>query len=125
MYPFEAISNSFEAMWDLIDRSLEPLAEVIEDEKSVRVTVDLPFVNKKDIKIKLVGDMLEIDAGLQRCVTFNKWGTVQKHCEFRSFHKSIRLPTTVTTIGAKASFKKGILVIYLPKTEAEHDVPID
>jgi len=108
----------------LVDGSLEPLGDVRELERAVQVTVDLPLVRKKDIKVKLVGDVLEIDAELNRCVTFNKWGTVQKKCEFRSFHKSIRLPTRVTTIGAKATFKKGVLVVELPKVEEAHEVEI-
>ncbi len=122
--PQDILSDSFEKMWDLVDGSLEPLGEVREFEKIVRVTVDLPLVRKKDIKVRLVGDTLAIDAELNRCVTFNRWGTVQKKCEFRSFHKSFNLPTRVTTTGAKATFRKGVLVVELPKTAEAHEVTI-
>ncbi|MEM2093886.1 MAG: Hsp20/alpha crystallin family protein [Candidatus Bathyarchaeia archaeon] len=126
IFPLEpfVMADSFERMWNLLEGSLEPLGEVRELEKTVRVTVDLPLVRKKDIKVRLVGDILEIYAELKRCVTFNKWGTIQKKCEFRSFHKSLRLPTKVTTIGAKATFKKGVLVVELPKAEETHEVEI-
>jgi len=123
--PYDLLSDSFEKMWNLTDGSLEPLGEVRELEKTVQVTVDLPLVRRKDIKVKLAGDILQIDAELNRCITFNRWGTVQKKCEFRSFHKSFRLPTKVTTIGAKARFRKGVLVVELPKAEEAHEVVIE
>ena len=122
--PQDILFDSFGKMWDLVDGSLEPLGEVREFEKMVRVTVDLPLVRKKDIKVRLVGDTLAIDAELNRVVTFNRWGTVQKKCEFRSFHKSFSLPTRVTTTGAKATFRKGVLVVELPKTAEAHEVSI-
>ncbi len=120
----DILSDTFEKMWDLIDGSLEPLGDVREFEKMVRVTVDLPLVQKKDIKVRLAGDTLAIDAQLSRCVTFNRWGTVQKKCEFRSFHKSFGLPTRVTTTGARATFRKGVLVVELPKATEAHEVTI-
>jgi HSP20 family protein len=122
--PYDVFSDSFERMWDLVDGSLEPLGEVRELEKAVQVTVDLPLVRKKDIKVKLVGDILEIDAELNRSITFKRWGTVQKKCEFKSFHKSFLLPIKVTTAGAKATFRKGVLVVELPKTDEAHEVVI-
>jgi HSP20 family protein len=123
--PFEEIEESLGAMWDALEGSLEPLAHIEEEEKVIRVTVDLPLVRKQDIKIRVLDDTLDVEAKLNRCVTFDRWGTVQRRCEFRFFHKSIHLPALVTATGAKATFKKGILVVELPKTIAEHEIKVD
>ena len=123
--PFEEYEESFRTMWDALEGSLEPLAQVEEYEKMIRVTADLPLVRKQDIKIKVTDDILDIEAKLNRCVTFDRWGTVQRRCEFRLFHKTIHLPAPVTTVGAKATFKKGLLVVDLPKTVTEHEIRVE
>jgi len=123
--PFEEYEEAFRTMWDALEGSLEPLAQVEESEKMIRATVDLPLVRKQDIKIKVTDDILDIEAKLNRCVTFDRWGTVQRRCEFRLFHKNIHLPAPVTTVGAKATFKKGLLVVDLPKTVTEHEIKVE
>jgi HSP20 family protein len=123
--PFEEYEEAFRTMWDALEGSLEPLAQVEEYEKMIRVTADLPLVRKQDIKIKVMDDILDIEAKLNRCVTFDRWGTVQRRCEFRLFHKNIHLPTPITTVGAKATFKKGLLVVDLPKTVTEHEIKVE
>ena len=123
--PFEEYEEAFRTMWDALEGSLEPLAQVEESEKMIRATVDLPLVRKQDIKIKVTDDILDIEAKLNRCVTFHRWGTVQRRCEFRLFHKNIHLPAPVTTVGAKATFKKGLLVVDLPKTVTEHEIKVE
>ena len=125
MTPFEEFEETFRAMWDALEGSLEPLAQVEEDEKVIRVMVDLPLVRKHDIKIRVLDDTLDIEAKLDRCVTFDRWGTVQRRCEFRVFHKNLHLPAPITTTGAKATFKKGILVVELPKTTEEHEIKVE
>ena len=123
--PFEEIEESFRAMWDALEGSLEPLAQIEEEEKVIKVTVDLPLVRKQDIKIRVLDDSLDVEAKLNRCITFDRWGTIQRRCEFRFFHKNIHLPASVTTTGAKATFKKGVLVVELPKTIEEHEIKVE
>lgn len=113
-------------MWDLRRGSLEPLASVSETEDKVTVEVDLPLVKKEDIRLKLVEEGLEIEASLARCVRFERWGTVQRSCEFRSFYKIVRLPCPVVVEGAKATFKRGILRVELRKRkEMEYRITIE
>ena len=123
--PFEEVEETFREMWNALEGSLEPLAYVEEDDRVVRVTVDLPLVRKRDIKLRVLGNALDVEAELNRCITFERWGTTQRQCEFRLFHKNISLPASVTTTGAKATFKKGILTVELPKTQEEHELKIE
>ena len=112
-------------MWDLRRESLAPLANVSETEDQVIVEVDLPLVQKKDIQLRLVEKGLEVEASLTRCVRFERWGTVQRSCEFRSFYRIIHLPCPVFAEGATTAFKKGILQVELKKRrEVEYQISI-
>ena len=113
-------------MWDLARGSLEPLSSVSETEDKVVVEFDLPLVRKEDVRLRLVEGGLEVEASLTRCVSFERWGTVQRSCEFRSFYKVVPLPSPVVAEGAKATFKRGILKVELRKRkEAEHKILIE
>jgi len=112
-------------MWDLARKSLEPLVYLSETEDQLIIEVDLPLVNKKDITLRIVDEGLEIQATLTRCVKFERWGTIQKSCEFQSFYKIVAFPNQVVKEEAKATFKKGILRIEFKKRKAiRYKIPI-
>ena len=119
-----AFEEAFRPMWDIKSKSLEPLAYLKETEDKVIITVDLPLVKKKDIKINLVDNVLEVDATMQRCIKFQRWGTIQRQCEFESFYKAIKLPSGVNTDQIKAKFEKGILIIEVPKKTKQYRIEI-
>ncbi len=117
--------EAFHPMWDVKNKKLEPLAHLQETEDKVIITVDLPLVKKKDIKLNVSDDILEVDASMQRCIRFEKWGTVQRQCEFESFYKAIRLPRGVNVDEMKARFEKGILTIEVPKKIKQYKIEIN
>jgi HSP20 family protein len=112
-------------MWDISASQLEPLAHLTETEDKITVSVDLPLVKKEDIKLNVTGDVLEVDAKMQRCIKFERWGTVQRNCEFKSFRKVLKLPSEVIPEEAKAKFKQGILTVELPKRVRRHKIEIE
>jgi len=90
-----------------------------QSEDALIVEVDLPLVRKEDIHIRLLAKSVEIEATMYRCMRFERWGTVQRSCEFSSFHRVIPLPTAVMAEDVKATFQKGILRIELQKKQDE------
>ena len=112
-------------MWDISTGELEPLAHVSETQDKVTVTMDLPLVKKENIHISVTRDEIEVKAEMERCVKYDRWGTVQRECEFKSFHKLIRLPEEVLPDGAKAKFKHGVLTVELPKKAKPRAIPIE
>jgi HSP20 family protein len=122
---FDIDHEDLQELWDLKRRSLVPLSTLTETNDAIIVELDLPRVRKQDIHIKLVEDTLEIQAVLHTHIRFERWGTIQQNCEFRSFYKVISLPQSVKTDQTHATFKKGILRIELRKrTETEHRISI-
>ena len=112
-------------MWDLERESLVPLTNISENDDTLIVEVDLPLVKKKDIRLRLVENGLVVEASLTRHVRFERWGTVQRSCEFKSFYKLVPLPSPVVTEGIKATFKRGILRVELKKKEAGYGITIE
>lgn len=123
----QAIEQLFyeRSMWDIKTGRIKPLAYVTEAEDKIIVSADLPFVRKEDIKLNVGEDIIEIEATMERCVKFERWGTVQRSCEFKTFHKVIKLPSKVVPDEAKAKFKSGILTIDLPKKTKGYKIEIE
>jgi HSP20 family protein len=79
----------------------EPLVDVVETENEVRVVVELPGVEKTDIKLHGTEDTLEISVDTPHY----KYG------------KEVHLPTKVTVKEAKSTYKNGVLEVVFPKVE--------
>lgn len=77
----------------------EPLVDVIESDKEVTITAELPGVEKKDIQFRLPAKSTAI---------------IDVRGE-RSFYKEIKLPAAVKQKSAKAKFNNGILEVRIEK----------
>ena len=78
----------------------EPLIEVVKEGDKVRVTAEIPGVEKKDIKVKIIGDnILEIKA---------------EGKDGRKYYKRVKLPAVVDLERAKSTYVNGILNVELP-----------
>lgn len=112
--------------WDASERSFEPLVQIEDREKEVVVTVDLPYVERReDVEVNVTEDEVTIKAKLKCDIQWERWGTIQKHIKFNSFRKVVRLPSKVDPEGARAIFRRGILVIILPKIRRVKRVKVD
>ena len=80
----------------------EPLVDVVDANSEIRVVVELPGVEKTDIKLHGTEDSLEISVDTPQ----NK------------YYKEVALPTKVRVKEAKSSYKNGVLEVILPKAEA-------
>jgi HSP20 family protein len=117
--------SSEKPSWDIEGRCLIPLSQVTETEDKVIVTVDLPYVNKENIKLHSTEKALEVEAKTNQGICFEKWGTVQKCTEFNCFRKMIKLPAEVKPTEAKATFKSGILEVQIAKRVERTPIKIE
>ena len=81
----------------------EPLVDIVETNGEVHVVVELPGVEKSDIKLHGTEDSLTISVD-----------TAQS-----KYFKEVELPVKVKVKEAKSSYKNGVLEVVLPKAEAE------
>ena len=81
----------------------EPLVDVLSDKENVRVIVEVPGVDKKDIRLNCSERML----------------TISVDSEERKYYKDVELPDEVDPKTAKAKYTNGVLEITLAKVKAK------
>ncbi|NIM45839.1 MAG: Hsp20/alpha crystallin family protein, partial [Nitrososphaeria archaeon] len=64
-------------------------------------------------------------AKMGRPIKYERWGTIQRRCEFRGFKKEIRLQKEVVPEAAKARFRGGYLIVELPKKVTRYKVMVE
>ncbi|MGB1586127.1 MAG: archaeal heat shock protein Hsp20 [Thermoplasmatota archaeon] len=83
------------------DDGREPLTDVIEDPKSIAITMEVPGVDKKDLDVNMTEDHLEVSVDN----------------EMRKYHKRVKLPAKVDPATTKATYSNGILDVVVQKVE--------
>jgi HSP20 family protein len=96
-----------------------PNLDVSETSKEVIVQAEIPGMESKDINVSLEGGMLTIKGERKREHEEKDENFHRIERNYGSFYRSIRLPADVDPENVKATYKKGVLKINLPKTEKE------
>jgi HSP20 family protein len=120
----DQLFNGFLSEWpggrtSLMNRqfgSFVPEIDIKETDKEVRVTAELPGMEEKDIDVSLTEGVLTIKGEKREEHEEEKGDTFRSERRYGMFERSIALPNGIDANGAKASFKKGVLKITLPKT---------
>ncbi len=81
----------------------EPLVDVIEANGEIHIVVELPGVEKKDIKLHGTENVLTISVDTPQ----------------HKYYKEVTLPAKVKVKEAKTAYKNGVLEVTLPKTKEE------
>jgi len=79
----------------------EPLVDVITTNGEIKVIVELPGVEKEDIKLHGTEDSLTISVDTPK----------------RKYFKEISIPARINPKGAKTVYKNGVLEVTVPKSE--------
>jgi HSP20 family protein len=81
----------------------EPLVDIIETNGEIHIVVELPGVDKEDIKLRGTETTLTISVDVPQ----------------RKYYKEIKLPRRVNVKDAKTAYKNGVLEVKLLKIEDE------
>jgi HSP20 family protein len=103
----------------------QPFIDVIETDKEVIATAEMPGLEKQDIKINLTEDRLEISAETEHEEKKEEKGYVYRERRSGSYYRAISLPSPVDPDNSKASYKNGVLEIKMPKTEIKKKKPLE
>lgn len=135
----EMMNRMFEEFWGRPSRRLlpsgergeivpaehrQPFIDVIETDKEVIATAEMPGLEKQDIKINLTEDRLEISAEREHEEKKEEKGYVYRERSSGSYYRAISLPSPVDPDNSKASYKNGVLEIKMPKTEIKKKKPL-
>jgi HSP20 family protein len=95
--------------------SFVPPVDVYEDEQGIRLKMEVPGIEEKDIDIRLENSMLTVrgERKLESETKEENYHRIERR--YGSFTRSFSLPNTVNPEEVKASYSRGILTIALGK----------
>lgn len=101
---------------------IEPLYNIVEREDEIRISVDLPGVEKDDIKLTLHEDSIMVEG-----VCRKETPTVRRLSGRRPLYYSLRipLPTRIEEESARARYSNGILEVVLMKRKRGRRIPVE
>ncbi|MEK9629460.1 MAG: Hsp20/alpha crystallin family protein [Nitrospinota bacterium] len=91
--------------------------DVVETEKEIKVTAELPGMEENDIEVTFSGDALVIEGEKKEEQEDKKEGYYLMERSYGSFHRAVPIPKGVDREKVEAEFKNGVLKVSLPKTE--------
>lgn len=94
-----------------------PSVDILNREEDFLIKAELPGVEKKDIKISLVNNMLTLEASMDKEEKEEKGEYYRQEICSGVFRRTIDLPELVKEEEAKATFKNGILELVVPKVK--------
>jgi len=94
-----------------------PSVDVSETEKEIIVNAEIPGVEAKDIDVNLAGNVLTIKGERKREHEEKEENLHRVERSYGSFYRSLSLPSEVDADKIKASYKKGVLRVTMPKTK--------
>ena len=130
--PFVDLQHEMERMFEDLERltGIEPFIgtrtashmflpalDISETKDQVRVTAELPGLNKEDVEISVEGNSLILSGEKKEEREEKEGGYHRSERYYGSFSRLVSLPTEVNFDKAEATFKNGILTVMLPKTE--------
>jgi HSP20 family protein len=102
----------------------EPFIDVMEKDKEIIATAEMPGLEKKDIKINVTEDMLEISTETKQEEKKEEKGYIYRERRSGSYYRAISLPSPVDPDNSKATYENGVLEIKMPKTEVKKKTPL-
>lgn len=98
-------------------KSLAPAVDIVENDKSFKVEVELPGMDQDDVEVTINDNYLTIKGEKQTSKENKDENYIRRERYYGSYQRTIALPETVNADKAKATFNKCILCIDVPKKE--------
>jgi HSP20 family protein len=90
-------------------------SEVYDDDDKIVVRLEIPGMEKDDFDLQVVDDHLVVRGEKQTDSERTEGNYHVTECAYGSFERAIPLPDEVETGKARASYKRGVLRVELPK----------
>ncbi|MEM4330654.1 MAG: Hsp20/alpha crystallin family protein [Candidatus Pacearchaeota archaeon] len=95
----------------------KPLVDIEEKEKEVVLYFEIPGVDKKDIKLNVTEEKVELKVEKKKEEKTESKGYYKEERSYQGFYRVVSLPTKVIPEKAKAKYKEGILEVRVPKAD--------
>ena len=100
---------------------IEPLTDIYDTEKEVKARIEIPGVEKGDIRISAVegGIEIKVEKREESREDDRKKGRYRIERSYSGFYRYFSLPDSADTEKIEAGYKNGILELRIPKTVKE------
>ncbi len=95
--------------------AISPSIDIVEDKNSFKVEAEMPGLGEEDIKISISDGMLTISGEKTVSKKDEKKNYLSREINYGCYKRSIALPDSADIDKAKATFKKGMLWVDVPK----------
>ena len=112
---FDAFMSPFERTE--IKNPVSPKLDIAELKDKFEIKAELPGMDEKDINLSIEDGVLTISGEKKAEAEQKDKGYYLKECSYGSFSRAVRLPDNIVDEKIQANFKKGVLVIDMPKKE--------
>ena len=101
---------------DFAPRTFSPNVDIVDEGKHIRVTAEIPGLNRDDVEITAQEGLLILRGEKHDKHEVEGEGCYRVERYFGQFQRAIPLPADVDTDRAEAKFDRGVLTVRLPKT---------
>ncbi len=130
-HPIISMQKEMNRMFDSISKSLfntssfssetsnaiTPKIDVVENEKEIKVTAELPGMEEKDVEVNFSRDTLVIKGEKKAEKEEKKEDYYFMERSYGTFQRAIPVSAGIDRDKVEAQFKNGVLKVTLPKTE--------
>jgi HSP20 family protein len=113
--PFAGVGQLDRWFGDFSPRLFQPRIDMVDDGEALRLTAELPGMERQDVEILVEEDALVLRGEKKLESKSEEQGCYRLERAFGSFQRVIPLPDGVDVAHAEARFDKGVLTIRLPK----------
>ena len=93
----------------------EPLVDITENAKEVKVIVEIPGLEKKDIDLRVKDNYLIINATIKRTKDNQDEDTLYQERSYHQYSRTVPLPEYADSSKIDANYNNGILELTMPK----------
>lgn len=130
--PFRGLDTVTRRMFDTMNdikpdiSDFSPKVDIAHEEKAITLLIEIPGVNKEDVKISINEDrVLTISGEKKQHQTIDQQAFLRTERRFGSFTRSFKLTDLIDIQGIQAEFNNGVLSVTLPKIEQEQPKSIE
>ncbi len=96
-----------------------PLVDVLEDNTTITLIIDLPNIDKEDIEIGISKNSVDIQANFDEKPEDDERNFLQKERNYGTVHRTIKLNKEIKVKESKAKYENCTLTLTLPKTSED------
>jgi HSP20 family protein len=117
--PLASLESKDRWFGDFAPAEFMPKLDVTDDASFLKVTLEAPGVDMKDVDIEVQEGILTISGEKRHEETQKDDGCYRTERSYGFFRRAIPLPSEVDATKAEARLDKGVLTVKLPKTEVQ------